>query len=282
MIGNQHNQHINIHNPSIITDNFYSGKRILFKVIKPFKAYKGTRWDMSCRAMKYELDFPYSMEVDKDFGLCMQGYHCCLELKDINPYYRISNPFHRFFEVEIPEGAIISADDHKLVTNKIKFVRELESNDYKSVNMEKSHTVCDSYVIVQNRVDMDDKLKYTTTTVIEDGMPRVHHYDYKLSGYIHTFYHDKVDDYIFMKRIHEGIIRLSVHNYSTLNSIIASIDSPPLWNCVCSVYLHEDECFGDVDYQGKRYIRNYSHPTDEVLSERLMSHEFEYERNYIL
>jgi YD repeat-containing protein len=94
------------------------------------KAYKATNRDMTCKNVQYELEKEFVHEGE--LKLCESGFHFCKELKHINSFYSFCESDHRFFEIEIPEDAIVMDDSigEKSVTNKIKFVRELDASDF--------------------------------------------------------------------------------------------------------------------------------------------------------
>ena len=105
--------------------------------------YKGTNSDMSCRDFKYELGKRFEMGEDAKIVTCANGFHLCLNLRDVFDYYEIGKD-HRFFEVKalvrksdiedyttttrIPySGKVASkytSDNRKLVSKSIEFVRE--------------------------------------------------------------------------------------------------------------------------------------------------------------
>ena len=98
------------------------------------KAYKATNSDMKCLDFQYELgkEFIHNGEL----GFCLSGFHFCKHLIDVFRYYDFA-PFNKFWEVEIPDDAIVIDGDDKSVTNKIKFIRELSNEEIKDLTNEK-------------------------------------------------------------------------------------------------------------------------------------------------
>lgn len=116
--------------------------------MRSFLAYKGFDSDLTCRGFQYEIGKTYEMEDEPK--LCEQGFHCCLKLSDVFMFYSPIGYEHsvvdrniivesmssgnRYCIVEVLgdvdnssfEGMRIST---KIVTNKIKIVQELTTND---------------------------------------------------------------------------------------------------------------------------------------------------------
>jgi YD repeat-containing protein len=99
------------------------------------KAYKATNKDMTCNDFQYELGKEFVH--DGELKLCSSGFHFCKRLEDIDSFYPFGNSDNRFFEIEIPEDAIVMDDlvFGKSVTNKIKFIRELDESDFEEIGI---------------------------------------------------------------------------------------------------------------------------------------------------
>jgi len=106
--------------------------------------YKGTNSDMSCRDVKYEIGKQFDMPEDSEIEACRNGYHLCMNLRDVFGYYEIGKG-HRFFEVKAlvrksdianypaytqrpytgnSNMSLWSVDSRKLAAKSIEFVRE--------------------------------------------------------------------------------------------------------------------------------------------------------------
>ena len=89
------------------------------------KGYKGFNKDLTCRDFKYEIGKTYEMEEEPI--VCERGFHFCKELKDVLDYYELYRD-NTFCEIEA-YGDIITDDNEKYCTNKIKIIRELSVNE---------------------------------------------------------------------------------------------------------------------------------------------------------
>lgn len=87
------------------------------------KAYKAFNPDMTCRGFQYEIGKTY--EIKEEPIMCARGFHACLNLETVFRYY---SPYKKpiLCEVEVL-GDVVHGRffDDKVVTNKIKIVREL-------------------------------------------------------------------------------------------------------------------------------------------------------------
>lgn len=116
--------------------------------MRSFFAYKGFESDLTCRGFQYEVGKTYTMEGEPK--LCEQGFHCCLKLSDVFMFYspigyehsvvnfrhiaKCMSSGNRYCQVEVLgdidnssfEGMCVST---KIVTNKIKIVKELTTHD---------------------------------------------------------------------------------------------------------------------------------------------------------
>ena len=91
------------------------------------KAYKAFNPDMTCRGFQYEIGKTY--EIKEEPIMCARGFHACLNLETVFRYY---SPYKKpiLCEVEVL-GDVIHGRffDDKVVTNKIKIVRELTEDE---------------------------------------------------------------------------------------------------------------------------------------------------------
>lgn len=91
------------------------------------KAYKAFNPDMTCRGFQYEIGKTY--EIQGEPIMCARGFHACLNLETVFRYY---SPYKKpiLYEVEVL-GDVIHGRffDDKVVTNKIKIVRELTEDE---------------------------------------------------------------------------------------------------------------------------------------------------------
>lgn len=116
--------------------------------MRSFLAYKGFDSELMCRGFQYEIGKTYEMEGEPK--LCEQGFHCCLKLSDVFGFYSpfgyehsVVNRKHiakciptenRYCLVEVlgdVDNSSFEGMRHstKIVTNKIKIVKELTVED---------------------------------------------------------------------------------------------------------------------------------------------------------
>jgi hypothetical protein len=104
------------------------------------KGFKGFDRNMKCRGFQYKVGKTY--ETDKTIYPCRWGFHFCEALEQCFNFYTyddIYRPGNRFAEVEA-HGRIIR-DTGKIVTDKIKIVRELSSEEIRAaLNTGKGNT----------------------------------------------------------------------------------------------------------------------------------------------
>ena len=93
------------------------------------KYYKAMNKDMSCRGFQYEIGKTYNLRRNQNLELCKRGFHFCDILANCFNYYEKYNSI--ICEVE-PLGRIIhSENENKLVTDRIKIVRQLSNEEIK-------------------------------------------------------------------------------------------------------------------------------------------------------
>ena len=66
----------------VIGDKTYETQTVIKGKCKAYKAFKG---DLICRGFQYEEGKTYEIEGKPE--LCKQGFHACLNLKDVFNYY---------------------------------------------------------------------------------------------------------------------------------------------------------------------------------------------------
>ena len=89
--------------------------------------YKAMNKDLTCRDFQYEIGKTYELPKDVELKLCENGFHFCDILNACFNYYNKDNSI--ICEVE-PLGEVIHDEyDNKLVTDKIKIVRQLSDEE---------------------------------------------------------------------------------------------------------------------------------------------------------
>ena len=86
------------------------------------KAFKVFNEDWTCKDFQYKVGKTY--EFKNKIELCSSGFHACLKLIDCFSYYNFDRK-NKVAEVEILGEHLTHDDDSKVVTNKIKIVKEL-------------------------------------------------------------------------------------------------------------------------------------------------------------
>lgn len=87
------------------------------------KGYKGFNPDWTCRGFQYKVGETYEMPSE-DIKMCYKGFHFCESLEQVFEYYDLS-PDNHFAEVETFGDSIVLKSEDKMVTNKIRIVREI-------------------------------------------------------------------------------------------------------------------------------------------------------------
>ena len=100
------------------------------------KGYKAFNKDLTCRGMQYEVGKTFEMKESP--VCCKQGFHFCENIADVYKYYETSDDT-RICEVEAI-GEIVTDDNIKYCTNKIKIVREITDDYIKKCNINKTST----------------------------------------------------------------------------------------------------------------------------------------------
>ena len=149
--------------------------------------YKGTNSDMSCRDFKYEIGKQFDMDEDVEIVACHNGYHLCMNLRDVFDYYEIGKG-HRFFEVKAlvrksdiaayptsplrpyagkNDRGLFSVDSRKLVAKSIEFVRECTLDEiFKNTiaanwdEKYKKMALASGIIETENKIKAEDLLQY--------------------------------------------------------------------------------------------------------------------------
>ena len=89
-------------------------------------AYKVFSNDWTCKGFKFEVGKEYT--YDKEIKICESGFHACEKLQDCFDYYPCV-PWIKIAEVEMLGEIKRHTEDSKVVTNKIKIIREIPFGD---------------------------------------------------------------------------------------------------------------------------------------------------------
>lgn len=110
------------------------------------KAYKAFNPDMTCRGFQYEIGKTY--EIKEEPIMCERGFHACLNLETVFRYY---SPYKKpiLCEVEVL-GDVVHGRffDDKVVTNKIKIIRELTEDEVTKYALEQFKLKLESLPLV--------------------------------------------------------------------------------------------------------------------------------------
>lgn len=98
------------------------------------KGYKAFNKDLTCRDFQYEVGHTYEME-DKPI-ICNKGFHFCKSISDTYKFYDMKDST-RICEVEA-FGDIVTEDNIKFCTNKIKIIREITDPVQRKANTNSS------------------------------------------------------------------------------------------------------------------------------------------------
>ena len=91
------------------------------------KYYKAMNKNMSCRGFQYKIGGIYELPKDVELEICQRGFHFCDILSSCFKYYFKDECI--ICEVE-PLGKVIHSEhENKLVTDKIKIVRQLSNEE---------------------------------------------------------------------------------------------------------------------------------------------------------
>ena len=102
------------------------------------KYYKAFDKNLKCRDMQYEIGKEYTF--DGDPIPCEQGFHFCKSITDCYKFYSKSEST-RICEV-MPLGKVVTDDNIKYCTNKIKIIKEIDNPRAKTNISETSSGYC--------------------------------------------------------------------------------------------------------------------------------------------
>ena len=92
------------------------------KNTEPIKAYKVFENDWTCKGFRFEMGKEF--HFDGEIKICNSGFHACEKLADCFNYYEMM-PYNKIAEVEILGKIERHGEDSKIVTDRIKIVREI-------------------------------------------------------------------------------------------------------------------------------------------------------------
>ena len=98
------------------------------------KGYKAFNKYLTCKGMQYKVGEIF--EMDENPICCERGFHFCKNIADVYKFYKASDNT-RICEVEAL-GSIVTNDDIKYCTNKIKIIKEIRSKAIKHCNVNKT------------------------------------------------------------------------------------------------------------------------------------------------
>ena len=104
------------------------------------KGYKAFNSDLTCRGYQFEIGKEYTH--DGKIAVCESGFHFCKSLADCYQFYPMSEDT-RICKVEAT-GDVITEDNVKYCTNKIKILSEVSKPRVKSNLSESSSGYCNS------------------------------------------------------------------------------------------------------------------------------------------
>ena len=123
------------------------------------KYYKAMNKDFTCQDFQYEIGGIYELSKNVELELCKNGFHFCDILANCFNYYDIDSCI--ICEVE-PLGKVIhDENENKLVTDKIKIVRQLSNEEIKK----------EQYVIQDGIEMVGDDCFYNCTGLKEITIP---------------------------------------------------------------------------------------------------------------
>ena len=94
------------------------------------RAYKVFDNDWTCKGFKFEIGKEYT--YDGEVKICQSGFHACEKLQDCFKYYPCV-PWMKIAEVEMLGEIKEHTEDSKIVTNKIKIIKEIPFGDIEKI-----------------------------------------------------------------------------------------------------------------------------------------------------
>src|SRR3990167_10613429 len=98
--------------------------------MEKIKAYKIFDDEWKCQGFQFEIGKTYG--YNGDIKICEKGFHACLKLEDCFQYYKAAS-WNKLAEVEILGKTETHSGDSKIVTDKIKIVKEIKWNELAKV-----------------------------------------------------------------------------------------------------------------------------------------------------
>ena len=86
-------------------------------------AYKAFDKDLKCRGFQFEIGKEYKHEGEIE--LCRSGFHACENISNVFNFYEFRDAGTRVCEVEIIGNVKTESENIKIVTDRIKIIREL-------------------------------------------------------------------------------------------------------------------------------------------------------------
>lgn len=92
------------------------------------RGYKAFNSDLTCRGFQYEIGKTYTLEEPKKLKICENGFHFCPDIASCYEYY-VAKDTTRICEVEALGEIQKSDEGDKMVTDKIKIIREITGSE---------------------------------------------------------------------------------------------------------------------------------------------------------
>lgn len=107
--------------------------------MRGFKAFNS---DLTCREFQYKIGETYTLDDPDSLEICESGFHFCPDIASCYRYYPTGKAT-RICEVEALGEIQKSSNDNKMVTNKIRVVREITGPE-KQGNLTKQDGYCNT------------------------------------------------------------------------------------------------------------------------------------------
>src|SRR3990167_466545 len=98
--------------------------------MKKIKAYKVFDNNWKCKDFQFKFGETYTYEGK--IQICKSGFHACLKLEDCFKFYDCVQ-WNKIAEVEILGDIEKHDEDSKIVTNKIKIIKEIKFSEIKDL-----------------------------------------------------------------------------------------------------------------------------------------------------
>jgi len=93
--------------------------------VNRFRAYKGFDKGFICRG--YQFDRKKWHSVDGTIKVCSNGFHACINPKDVNTYYSFTNPNHVYALVQLAGQSDIKSQRDKVAAEKLRILKIFNS-----------------------------------------------------------------------------------------------------------------------------------------------------------